>query len=256
MKTFLNAQWTEAVGLTILDSLWQGALVLFFCFFILLFMKKARPAYRFNLVLIALLTLPMLSGITLSRHLDFPQVESTLPFEISMEVSSIPQKSVAADIPTTGAIAPMTKRSPFSFWMRWTAQNADIALAIWLIGALLFTIRMLGGFIFLNRLKTKSKLIEDTTLLSHLDQLCKQLKIKGKVLLEQSEAISSPLVMGVLKPVIIFPLGLIQALPTEQIEAILLHELAHIKRNDFLINIVINIWLGHYSYYAFDKGCI
>jgi beta-lactamase regulating signal transducer with metallopeptidase domain len=249
MKTLLNSQWTEAVGLTILDSLWQGALVLLFCFFILLFMKKARPAYRFNLVLIALLTLPMLSGITLYRHLDFAQVESTLPFEISMEVSSVPQKSIAADTPNTGAIAPMANQSPFSFWLRWTAQNADIALAIWLIGALLFTIRMLGGFIFLNRLKTKSKLIEDSTLLSSLDHLCKQLKIKGKVLLKQSEAISSPLVMGVLKPVIIFPLGLIQALPTEQIEAILLHELAHIKRNDFLINIVINVLQVVYFYH-------
>ncbi|PIQ48035.1 MAG: hypothetical protein COW03_12540 [Cytophagales bacterium CG12_big_fil_rev_8_21_14_0_65_40_12] len=249
MKTFLNSQWTEAVGLTILDSLWQGALVLLFCFFILLFMKKARPAYRFNLVLIALLTLPILSGITLYGHLDFSQVESTLPFEISMEAYSVPQKLMAADVPKTELIESFANQSPFSFWLRWTAQNADIALAIWLIGALLFTIRMLGGFIFLNRLKTKSKLIEDSTLLSHLDQLCNQLKIKGKVLLKQSEAVSSPLVMGVLKPMIIFPLGLIQALPTEQIEAILLHELAHIKRNDFLINIVINVLQVVYFYH-------
>jgi beta-lactamase regulating signal transducer with metallopeptidase domain len=143
----------------------------------------------------------------------------------------------------------LAKQSPYSFWLRWTAQNADIALAIWLIGALLFTIRMLGGFIFLNRLKTKAKLIEDSALLINLDQFCKQLKIKGKVLLKQSEAISSPLVMGVLKPVIIFPLGLIQALPTEEIEAILLHELAHIKRNDFLINIVINVLQVVYFYH-------
>jgi beta-lactamase regulating signal transducer with metallopeptidase domain len=249
MKTFLNSQWTEAVGLTILDSLWQGALVLLFCFFILLFMKKARPAYRFNLVLIALISLPMLSGITLYRHLDFSQVESSVPLEVSIDFTSVPQDFIATDSPKTVAIEPLAKQSPYSFWLRWTAQNADIALAIWLIGALLFTIRMLGGFIFLNRLKTKAKLIEDSALLINLDQFCKQLKIKGKVLLKQSEAISSPLVMGVLKPVIIFPLGLIQALPTEEIEAILLHELAHIKRNDFLINIVINVLQVVYFYH-------
>lgn len=249
MNAFLNSQWTEAVGLTILDSLWQGALVLFFCFFILLFMKKARPAYRFNLVLIALLTLPLLSGITLYRHLDLSQQETTLPVEISTGLSEVPQDVTANDASQAVAIESLAKQSPFSFWLRWTAQNADIALAIWLIGALLFTIRMLGGFIFLNRLKTKSKLIEDSTLVGNLDQLCNQLKIKGKVLLKQSEAISSPLVMGVLKPVIIFPLGLIQALPTEQIEAVLLHELAHIKRNDFLINIVINVLQVVYFYH-------
>jgi beta-lactamase regulating signal transducer with metallopeptidase domain len=212
-------------------------------------MKKARPAYRFNLVLIALMSLPMLSGITLYRHLDFSQVESSVPLEVSIDFTSVPQDFIATDSPKTVAIEPLAKQSPFSFWLRWTAQNADIALAIWLIGALLFTIRMLGGFIFLNRLKTKSKLIEDSTLLINLDQFCKQLKIKGKVLLKQSEAISSPLVMGVLKPVIIFPLGLIQALPTEEIEAILLHELAHIKRNDFLINIVINVLQVVYFYH-------
>ncbi|MFT7055455.1 MAG: beta-lactamase regulating signal transducer with metallopeptidase domain [Roseivirga sp.] len=212
-------------------------------------MKKARPAYRFNLVLIALISLPMLSGITLYRHLDFSQVESSVPLEVSIDFTSVPQDFIATDSPKTVAIEPLAKQSPYSFWLRWTAQNADIALAIWLIGALLFTIRMLGGFIFLNRLKTKAKLIEDSALLINLDQFCKQLKIKGKVLLKQSEAISSPLVMGVLKPVIIFPLGLIQALPTEEIEAILLHELAHIKRNDFLINIVINVLQVVYFYH-------
>lgn len=49
------------------------------------------------------------------------------------------------------------------------------------------------------------------------------------------------MIYGVFKPIIIFPLGLIQGLTTEEVEAILLHELSHLKRNDFIINIVINV---------------
>tara|TARA_R110000796_G_scaffold96719_4_gene203266 strand:- start:36346 stop:39135 length:2790 start_codon:yes stop_codon:yes gene_type:complete len=239
MKGFINSQWAEALGLTLFDSLWQGALVLIASFVVLLFMKKASPAKRYAVVLVAIFILPLLSITTFLGHLDNGAATSTLNSPLDFEntsVFSLEFSEISA--PIEQAAVPPTILAK---WKVWTSQNANLALVIWLMGAFLFTVRMLGGFYFLNRLKSGANLITDKAWLEKMSALCTSLKIKGKVLLKQSERVSSPLVMGVIKPVIIFPMGLIQALPTDEIEAILVHELAHIKRKDFLINIVINL---------------
>src|SRR4030095_11498069 len=54
----------------------------------------------------------------------------------------------------------------------------------------------------------------------------------------QSSLTKVPVVIGHLKPVILFPIGILNSLPQNEVEAILLHELAHIARNDFLINLL------------------
>lgn len=247
MSNLLNPQWTEALGLTLLDSLWQGALILLIGFLLLLSMKKSSPAIRFKLVLVAMLAMPLISVVTFVNHLKTQQINaSQVPnnFSFISNPDFIPFVSSGKPLSTT-----LESTSPIMAWKLWAQKNAVLAMSIWLTGALLFTVRMLGGFVFLNRLKIRSKPISHPYWNNRVVDICKQLKINGKVLLKQVEGISSPLVMGVLQPAIIFPIGLIQALPTEQIEAILVHEIAHIKRKDFLINIVINVLQVVYFYH-------
>jgi beta-lactamase regulating signal transducer with metallopeptidase domain len=71
-----------------------------------------------------------------------------------------------------------------------------------------------------------------------LKELSVKLQIKKHVRLLQSRLAKVPMVIGHLKPVILIPFGLFAALTQEEVEAILLHELAHIKRNDYLINLL------------------
>lgn len=68
-----------------------------------------------------------------------------------------------------------------------------------------------------------------------------QLGIKERVGVYLSAIVQSPLTIGFFKPVILLPLACINRLSPEQIEAVLLHELAHIKRNDYLINLLVLI---------------
>jgi len=70
--------------------------------------------------------------------------------------------------------------------------------------------------------------------------LCERLRISKPVLLLESEIIKMPAVFGFLKPVIFVPLGLLSQLPPGQVESILMHELAHIRRNDYLVNLLQN----------------
>ncbi|MBS1759855.1 MAG: M56 family metallopeptidase [Bacteroidetes bacterium] len=63
--------------------------------------------------------------------------------------------------------------------------------------------------------------------------------IKRNINIRFSKLIKSPLTVGFYKPLILLPLAVINQLTTQQIEAVLLHELAHIKRYDYLINICV-----------------
>ncbi len=65
--------------------------------------------------------------------------------------------------------------------------------------------------------------------------------IKKKVNIWVSELVSSPVTIGFLKPVILVPIAAINHLSPQQLEAVLLHELSHIKRADYFINLIINL---------------
>jgi hypothetical protein len=73
------------------------------------------------------------------------------------------------------------------------------------------------------------------------DQLVQLSGVDRIVRLGETSAVSVPIVAGWLKPVILLPLGVVASLPAEQVEAILLHELAHISRYDYLVNLLQNI---------------
>jgi beta-lactamase regulating signal transducer with metallopeptidase domain len=74
-----------------------------------------------------------------------------------------------------------------------------------------------------------------------VSQISNQLGIKRTVRVYISSLIESPVTIGFLKPLILLPVAVINNLSTEQIEAILIHEMAHIKRNDYFINILVSI---------------
>ena len=71
-----------------------------------------------------------------------------------------------------------------------------------------------------------------------LDRLAARLRLSRPVTLLESCLAEVPVVIGYLRPVILMPVGLLAGLPAEQIESILLHELAHIRRHDYLVNLL------------------
>jgi beta-lactamase regulating signal transducer with metallopeptidase domain len=107
----------------------------------------------------------------------------------------------------------------------------------WIIGSLLFFLHFSGGYLYLKYLIKKSNL-ENGQLNKSLKKLNKKFKIHRSIIIKESNMISSPFVMGYLKPVILFPIGLVNRLSTSEVESILAHELGHIKRHDYLFKLV------------------
>jgi bla regulator protein BlaR1 len=74
-----------------------------------------------------------------------------------------------------------------------------------------------------------------------VNRIAGQLNIKKKIQVFLSDTVTTPLTIGFFKPVILIPVASINHLTTDQLEAVLLHELAHIKRYDYLVNIIFSV---------------
>ena len=117
-------------------------------------------------------------------------------------------------------------------------QYAKYIAGLYMIGLILQAIKLTGGFVHIHHIRKQKNLQTDISWTNKAQEICKNLKIVNTVSLYFSEHISIPLTIGYLKPIIIFPLSLINNLDSNQVEAILMHELSHIKRHDYLLNIL------------------
>jgi bla regulator protein BlaR1 len=115
---------------------------------------------------------------------------------------------------------------------------AKYVTGLYMIGLMLHAFKLLGGLVHIHHIRKQNNLTQDSIWTAKVLELGKKLKIVKKVSFYFSENINIPLTIGHLKPIVIFPLALINNLDAAQVEAILLHELAHIKRHDYLLNIL------------------
>ena len=117
-----------------------------------------------------------------------------------------------------------------------TSQSTYISL-IWLLGAILGTLKFASSRNFLAKYKSNALPCTDPSILEKLESIKQKLRVKKKVTLLISVLIESPMTSGVLKPIIYFPAGLISGFSEAELDTILTHELAHIKKGDYLLNI-------------------
>lgn len=109
-------------------------------------------------------------------------------------------------------------------------------VVVWLAGVLLLSLRQLGGLWVVERLRRRCVTPVDQPISNLLETMSRRLGLRRVVTCLQSARLEVPSVVGWLRPVILLPLGLATRLPADQLEAILLHELAHIRRYDYLAN--------------------
>lgn len=119
-------------------------------------------------------------------------------------------------------------------WLPW-------CVAGWIAGVLLLALRLLFGLRRVNQWRNESKPIGLEHLNQCLARLTKRMNVRKHVRLLESARATVPAVMGWLRPVILVPTSMISGLTTGELESLLAHELAHIRRHDYLINLLQNI---------------
>lgn len=117
-------------------------------------------------------------------------------------------------------------------------DHAALVVWCWFFIIAFRCIQFAGGLYKIKQIKTTQLTPVSDYWNQRLTRLATALNIKSNIQLVQSGLAKMPMVAGHFKPVILFPLGLLTALPAAEVEAILLHELAHIRRKDYLVNLL------------------
>lgn len=117
--------------------------------------------------------------------------------------------------------------------------NLPYLSGVYLLVVAAFFLQFFSQFYYSHTLATKGVTKITGSLQLHVLQLVQQMGIRCRVNVWASQHVDTPMVMGFITPTILIPLACINQLSVKQLEAILLHEIAHIKRNDYLINLYI-----------------
>ncbi|MEI9917297.1 MAG: M56 family metallopeptidase [Bacteroidota bacterium] len=120
--------------------------------------------------------------------------------------------------------------------LSWIDNNIIWLLRFWTFGLVAGILRIAAGLWYINRLRRNANPVQ-AEWLELVKQLSSSLNITRAVTMAEA-AITSPMVVGFMKPMILFPVGLLSGLTTEQVETILVHELSHVRRHDYIINLV------------------
>ncbi|MDR6806269.1 beta-lactamase regulating signal transducer with metallopeptidase domain [Dyadobacter sp. BE34] len=225
-------EWVRALCLTLMHSLWQGLVAAIGAGIILLCTRKSKPAFRYNLL--ALVMLLFVVGTVLTFNLMIRD---------SGEISgSVVVFSKEWGVPTTfqhaGDIALATAETDWIMKiMAFFNANAQVIVAGWFLVFVLKSILAASGLLYLRKVAQQVSTPEMKWIVRFYE-LAERMRIGQEVELRESAQVAVPLVIGFLKPVVLVPLGMLANLPAAQVEAILLHELAHIRRRDYLINLV------------------
>jgi len=228
MNGFLHTSWLPAVGWVLLHTLWEGALVALAAAAVLRVLRGSSPRVRYAVAVTALF---LMAGMPF-RHLA--SLRPSPPSVILAQGGSISEgKSLTRVTPTPTPTPTLRTRIVVGL-----ERVLPWAAVIWAIGVCCSLLRLAGGWVWLQRLRWgKAELAPDELQRKLLD-LCRRSGLKRAVTLLTCDGLAGPSVVGVLRPAILVPAGWFLNLPPDQVEALLAHELAHVLRYDYAVNLL------------------
>jgi len=233
ITVFFSDTVLHALGWTVVHSLWQGTLLAILLSVLMMALEKRSARLRYEVACGAMFTMLMMALATFIIYLDQDPnlVEVTVAL---MGSSSNPSITIVAGESNF-------LQTNFQTVIAFFDAQLPLIVNVWLIGFLFFAFRMAGGFIHLRQLRHRDTFPADKMLQNKLNQLIQRTPLRRSVKIMESAMIKVPILLGHLKPLILIPIGTINLLTEEEVEAVLAHELAHIIRRDFSMNIFFTL---------------
>ena len=230
LTAFASQPWVERLGWTLVHFLWQG----FAIAAIYAAVRRALacawgPNARYllacmtlGILMVAPLVTWALLGATANPQ-NVPGIHDTPPSPVvrSYGTAALPG-AVAVNDAASG------QQEQFLSWV----------VLIWLAGAVVFWGRLTGGWLVAARLRSTKVRMAPPEWQDVLRRLGTRMGLSRPVRLLISALVESPMVIGWLRPVVLVPVGALGGMPADHLEALLLHELAHIRRHDYLVNML------------------
>lgn len=215
----------------LIHFLWQGCLIWLVTILALYLARSRSPQVRY-LVACAGLALCLLLPMATFAHL-WPNALRQVG-ELALAAPDPPKSMLATgSIPMGIGRAVMLPR-----WLGFFVEdNLTWLLKGWLFGCLLLALRFGGGWMHLLTVRRAVSQASDE-LQERLDGIAKRFDLSRPIRLALSSRINTPMVVGWLRPLLLVPVGLLTDMDPVGLEALLVHELAHIRRHDYFVNVV------------------
>ena len=252
LDTLLAQRGWQMLGWTLVYFVWQGAAVaaLYTCAEWLLRRSSAAARYAAGCsALLMMLACPVATFLWLNAA-----SAARVPVQTAT-LNNMPAHDAPGATTQTHAPPAALTDQPAELFLNssdanaplrvWAAERFALALPwlalAWLMGACLLSLRLAGGWLVAQRLKREPAPLCERAWQETLARLVRRLRVSRPVRLCASALVEVPTVVGTLRPVILMPLCALTSLSAPQLEALIAHELAHIRRYDYLVNLLQSV---------------
>jgi beta-lactamase regulating signal transducer with metallopeptidase domain len=246
------------LGWTLLHSLWQFAFLAIVLWLFLKLMSRQSSSSRYvvsclTLLLMVATTTITFNGIEIDSNRDVAEhtarASSDIHGTLSSDAGEVPSAGPSIALPPQKVAAPEVSSSeaaspPLGFLsvLRTIVEPwLTTIVVLWGVGVVFASTRPLISWYFVRRLRNVGISAVSKETLELLRQTADSLGLTRSVEIVQSKLVEVPAVIGYLRPLILLPLSAVNGLTVQQLEALLAHELAHISRHDYLVNLLQNI---------------
>ncbi len=233
------ANWTPLLGMALLHFLWQGLLigVLAAIGFYVLRNAKAQSRYLLGCVALTLcIAMPVSYVIQASdNHSLSTLVNTDSPTVANLNTPSLIEQNLLDQISTASS----SISSPFLSQLDSGLRNhVSLIVSVWAVGVALMALRMALGLLWVRARVNHGAQRNDPQWQEKVSNMALSLGISRPIRLGISNEIESPVTAGWWRPMVIVPAALLTGMAPNLLEALLAHELAHVKRMDYLVNLL------------------
>lgn len=223
--TELLSPLMPALAGALLHFLWQGALLGLFAALVLALLRNARPQARYAVACIALLACVLWPAATLWQALAQAGDAASAATSTHVGLGIAPAANGRAT--GIGAALPL----PAFDLQPWI-------VVLWAAGVGLLSLRMAGGLFWVRHLCRHAQAEADAQWQACLQRLATRMGIARKVALRIGHDGDGPVTAGWWRPLVVLPAAIVARMPAELVEALIAHELAHVRRHDYLVNLL------------------
>jgi beta-lactamase regulating signal transducer with metallopeptidase domain/5-hydroxyisourate hydrolase-like protein (transthyretin family) len=263
IQYILGFPWVQPLGWTLIHFLWQGALIGLIASILVRVTRRSSSKIRYLLAcgLLALcVVIPVVTFTLLARppwiFSSEPRILGNAPDQVIEPLSAPVTSSTARTVGTSGANSNSVSHQEsrperdflvhqpdaFAQSLRFFQVLADESIRwivpLWLVGVIAMGIRLGMGWLRIQTWRFTSMPLTDAKILDLFARLSAQMGLGQRICLLLSDKITVPMTLGWVKPAILIPAQILTGLSAQELEAVLAHELAHVARYDYLVNLI------------------
>jgi beta-lactamase regulating signal transducer with metallopeptidase domain len=244
IEPLLQSPAARALAWALLHFVWQGTLVALVAAAALGALRRSAADVRYIVASVGLTLMLTLPAVTAAQRWQTLTAGAGSAARISATAPAAPhvpsdhRRGVETLVGVAPAAAPAFADRLPRVDDRRIEPFVPLLLLAWLSGVAILSVRLLAGCVWIRRLRLHGihPAAEKWTRIAA--RLARQMHIRRSIALVESALVDVPTVIGCLKPIVLLPVSALTALSPQQVEAILAHELAHIRRHDYAVNLL------------------